>query len=190
MIKASLDRLAQVEAIDIQWKSYELRPLNAPPLPPVQEEDYKHRIAAAWPRTRQTAQVNFGVEMIYHRWGVKSRLAHEGAKFAEEKGLGEAYHAAMYKAHFIEDRDFGDLEILADIAEEVGLDRAEFVAAIENHTYAAEVDQDVAQAQAYGIQGVPATVIEGKYMVSGAQPFEALVDIVRQVKEHEAKQTP
>ncbi|HRV91422.1 MAG TPA: DsbA family protein [Anaerolineae bacterium] len=190
MIKASLDRLAQVEAIDIQWKSYELRPLNAPPLPPVQEEDYKQRIAAAWPRTRQTAQVNFGVEMIYHRWGVKSRLAHEGAKFAEEKGLGEAYHAAMYKAHFIEDRDFGDLEILADIAEEVGLDRAEFVAAIENHTYAAEVDQDVAQAQAYGIQGVPATVIEGKYMVSGAQPFEALVDIVRQVKEHEAKQTP
>lgn len=186
MIKASLDRLAQVENIDIEWKSFELRPLNTPAMPPAQEQAYKQRIAAAWPRTRRTAEENFGVEMIHHRWGVKSRLAHEGAKFAEEKGLGEAYHEAMFKAHFIEDRDFGDPEILTDLAEEVGLDRAEFAAAIENHTYAAAVDHDVAQAQAYGIQGVPGMIIAGKYMVSGAQPFEALEDIVRQVKERES----
>ena len=185
-MKASLDRLAQVEDIEIEWKSFELRPLNAAPMPPAQEQAYKQRIAAAWPRTRKTAQENFGVEMIHHRWGVKSRLAHEGAKFAEEKGRGDAYHDRMFKAHFIDDLDFGDLDTLADLAAEIGLDRAEFVAALENHTYAAAVDNDVAQAQAYGIQGVPGTIIANKYMVSGAQPFEALEDIVRQVKEHEA----
>jgi predicted DsbA family dithiol-disulfide isomerase len=156
-----------------------------PSLPAEQEQAYKERIAAAWPRTQQMARDHFGVEMKSHRWGVKSRLALEGAKFAEEKGLGEAYHQAMFTAHFIEDRDFGDREILGDLAAEVGLERAEFLTAIESRAYAAAVDEDVAQARAYGINGVPAAIIQGKYMVSGAQPLAALQDIVRQVKARE-----
>ena len=131
------------------------------------------------------ARDHFGVEMKHHSWGINSRLALEGAKFAEEKGLGEAYHEAMFKAHFVEDRNFGDPQILGDLAEEVGLNRAEFTAAIENRSYAGQVDNDVAQAQAYGINGVPGTIIQGKYLVSGAQPLESLQDIVQQVKTRE-----
>ncbi len=149
---------------------------------PDHEQAYKERIAAAWPQTSQTAKERFGVEMEHHRWGIKSRWALEGAKYAEEKGFGDAYHQAMFKAHFIEDRDFGDLKILGDLAEEVGLDRAEFVAAIENGVYAEQVDTDVAQARAYGINGVPGTIVQDKYLISGAQPIEALQDILQQVK--------
>jgi len=185
MMKSSLDRLGEVENIEIIWKSFELRPENAPPLPPEHERAYKERIAAAWPRTQQIAKENFGVDMEYHRWGVKSRRALEGAKFAEEKGLGPAYHEAMFQAHFVEDRDFGDLKILGDIAEEVGLDRVSLIAAIENKTYADPVDADIEQTRAYGLNGVPATIIDSKYLVSGAQPFEALQDIIRQIKERE-----
>ena len=185
MIKSSLDQLAETEEIEVTWKSFELRPLHAPPMPPNQEQAYKERIAAAWPRTSQMARDHFGVEMNHHRWGVKSRLALEGAKYAEEKGVGEAYHEAMFRAHFIEDRDFGDLQILADLAEEVGLNRAEFVEVVEKGVYAEQVELDVAQAHAYGINGVPATLIQQKYLVSGAQPFEALQDIVQQVKNRE-----
>jgi predicted DsbA family dithiol-disulfide isomerase len=179
--------LAKVEEIDIIWKSFELRPKNGVPLPPAQEQAYKERIAAAWPQTKRMAKERFGVEMEYHRWGVNSRLALEGAKFAEAHGHGPAYHQAMFKAHFIEDRDFGDLDTLADIAAEVGLNRADFVTAIEQGNHAAAVDQDVAQARAYGLNGVPATIIAGKYLVSGGQPFEALQDIVRQIKEQESQ---
>ena len=183
MVKSSLDQLAQNEAIEVIWKSYELRPHNAPPLPAAQEEAYKERIAAAWPQTQQIAQERFGVELKTHRWGVKSRLALEGAKFAEEKGLGAAYHNAMFRAYFIEDRDFGDLVTLANLAAEAGLDRAEFLAAVQSGAYAAQVDADINQAQAYGLQGVPATIIEDKYLISGAQPLEVWQDVVRQVKE-------
>jgi predicted DsbA family dithiol-disulfide isomerase len=185
MMKSSLDELAKTEDIELVWKSYELRPLTMPPLPSAQEQAYKERIAAAWPRTQQMARDHFGVEMKTHRWGIKSRWALEGAKFAEEKGLGEAYHEAMFKAHFVTDRDFGDLEVLGDLAAEVGLDRTEFLAAIESQAYAQAVDADIALAYAYGINGVPATIIQGKYMVSGAQPLPALQDIVRQVKARE-----
>ena len=93
-------------------------------------EAYKTKIEAAWPQTSQTARENFGVEMTSHRLGVDSRLALEGAKFAEEKGVGEAYHEAMFKAHFQEDRDFGNLETLAELAQEVGLDPCHANAAV------------------------------------------------------------
>jgi predicted DsbA family dithiol-disulfide isomerase len=121
--------------------------------------------------------------MKSHRWGVKSRYALEGAKYAEEKGFGDAYHDAMFKAHFIDDRDFGDLETLVDLAAEVGLDRAGFLAAVNSGAYSKQVDADVLQAQIYGLQGVPATVIEQKYLIPGAQSLEALSDIVQQVSE-------
>jgi predicted DsbA family dithiol-disulfide isomerase len=183
MVKSSLDQLAATEPIQVIWKSYELRPPNAPPMPIAQEEAYKAKIAAMWPQTQQIAQEKFGVEMKTHRWGVKSRLALEGAKFAEEKGLGDAYHEAIFKAHFIEDRDFGDLATLTELAGEVGLDQAEFQQAITSGAYTALVDADIDQAQMYGLQGVPATIVEDKYLISGAQPLEVWQDVVRQVKE-------
>lgn len=187
MIKSSLDDLAKAEDIEVVWKSYELRPQGAPPLPPAHEQAYRERIAAAWPEVQRMARERFGVELVSHRWGVSSRLALEGAKFAEEKGLGPAFHEAMFRAHFIEDRDFGDRDTLADLAEEAGLDRQEFLQAVDSRAYAAAVEADVAQARAYGFNGVPATLIQEKYHVPGAQPLDALVDIVRQVKELEAK---
>lgn len=183
MVKSGLDRLAQTEDIKITWKSYELQPHNAPPLPEEMEKAYRERIAAAWPKIQQIAQDRFGVELKSHRWGVKSRYALEGAKLAEAKGLGEAYHEVMFKAHFVDDRDFGDLETLADLAAEIGLDRAEFLAAVESGAYAVQVDADIAQAAAYGLQGVPAAIIAGKYLVSGAQPYEVWQDVIRQIKQ-------
>lgn len=183
MIKSSLDQLAKTEEIEIIWKSYELRPAGAPPLPPEHENAYRERIEAGWPKVQEMARERFGVEMKSHRWGVKSRAALEGAKYAEEKGLGDAYHEAMFQAHFVTDRDFGDLETLGDLAAEVGLERADFLTAITSGVYAPQVDSDIRQAQAYGLQGVPAIIIAQKYLISGAQPLEALQDIVQQIKQ-------
>ncbi|MCK6624028.1 MAG: DsbA family protein [Anaerolineae bacterium] len=185
MLKSGLDELAKVEDIEIIWKSYELRPADAPPLPPEYEKSYRERIEAGWPRVQQIARERFGLEMKSHRWGVKSRYALEGAKVAEAKGFGDAYHEAMFKAHFVDDRDFGNLEILGDLAAAVGLDRADFLVAVSSGAYAPPVDADIQQAQAYGLQGVPATIIAQKYLISGAQPFEALQEIVQQIKQRD-----
>ncbi len=43
------------------------------------------------------------------------------------------------------------------------------------------VSQDVTRAQMCGLTGVPALVFEQKYLVSGAQPYEALVGVVEQI---------
>jgi predicted DsbA family dithiol-disulfide isomerase len=49
--------------------------------------------------------------------------------------------------------------------------------------YIQQVDSDIRQAQIYGIQGVPAMIFEEKYLVSGAQPYEVLSDVIYQVSQ-------
>ena len=53
--------------------------------------------------------------------------------------------------------------------------------ALQSGRFLPAVRADQAQAAAYGINGVPFFVIDGKYGVSGAQPAEAFAQIVRQV---------
>ncbi len=54
-------------------------------------------------------------------------------------------------------------------------------AALERQTYAQAVRHDEAQAQAYGISGVPFFVLDDKYGVSGAQSSDVFLDALNQV---------
>jgi predicted DsbA family dithiol-disulfide isomerase len=76
----------------------------------------------------------------------------------------------------------GHIDVLAELAGDVGLDPAEAVAALEAHTFLADVKADVAQAQAYGIQGVPFFVIDGKYGISGAQDPTAFTSALQRAR--------
>ena len=56
------------------------------------------------------------------------------------------------------------------LAAEVGLRADEVASVLESGRHTDDVQSDIAQAQAYGIRGVPFFVIDGKYGISGAQP--------------------
>lgn len=55
--------------------------------------------------------------------------------------------------------------------------------ALTNSQYLPAVKADVAQAEAYGISGVPFYVIDGKFGVSGAQNPETFKDVLEQARE-------
>ena len=95
--------------------------------------------------------------------------AHELIHFAKAQGRQLDMTERLLKAYFVDGRHVGRIEDLADLAAEIGLDRAEVVRVLTDETYLTEVKADVAQAAAYGIQGVPFFVIDGTYGVSGAQ---------------------
>ena len=117
-------------------------------------------------------------------------IAHELLHFAKSKGRQLDMKERLLKAYFVEGHHVGRIADLADLAAEIGLDRAEAVAALEAHSYLADVKADVAQAQAYGIQGVPFFVIDGKYGVSGAQEAAAFANVLEQARtERDAAQT-
>ena len=172
MAESGLDSLRETHAVSIQWKAFELRPEGSPPIPP----EYRARIEAGWPRVQQMARERFNVEMI--RPGLKnpgdSFLAHVGGKFAEQQGLGEAYHKAVFSAHWQTEQDIADPDTLVSIAGQVGLDESAFRQALTDPALAAEVRADEHWAMQNGLNGVPAFIFGNRYLVSGAQPVEVL----------------
>lgn len=165
----------------VQWHSFELRPKGGPPIP----ADYRAKIEAGRPRLRAIAREQYDVEMNPGPFGIDSRPALIGVKYAESQGVGNEFHQAVLHAYWQQAAPIDDLDVLAEIASDVGLDAAQFRAALEAPIYEREVDQDIALAQAYGLNGVPALVIDNRYLIPGAQPYPALRDAIEQIQAEE-----
>jgi predicted DsbA family dithiol-disulfide isomerase len=71
--------------------------------------------------------------------------------------------------------------VLLEIARSVGLDEAKAREVLEQRTFKPAIDADWAKSRAYGVSGVP-TFVAGGYGVVGAQPYEALEQLVEQVR--------
>ncbi|MFC5790276.1 DsbA family oxidoreductase [Agromyces tardus] len=111
----------------------------------------------------------------------KTLQAHELLHFAKEHGRQLELSERLFRAYFSEGRHLGRVDELVSLAAEVGLDADAAREALESGRYGAAVQADIAQAGAYGINGVPFFVFEGKYGVSGAQPAEVFSQVLTQV---------
>ena len=93
---------------------------------------------------------------------------------------------ALFDAHFQQRRRMNDPAVLTDIAASVGLDRTEAAAALTDPEIDAIVDAGEQQAWDWNISGVPAMVINGKYMIPGAQDPATYANALRRVVAREA----
>jgi len=103
-----------------------------------------------------------------------THLAFEGFQFAKEHGKGNEYNHRILEAFFVEGQDIGQINVLAKLAGEVGLDRKEFEEALRTRKYREAHQQALRHAyQEAGISGVPALFI-GKHRLEGLQSKETL----------------
>jgi predicted DsbA family dithiol-disulfide isomerase len=107
-----------------------------------------------------------------------SRLAQELGKWADTQPGGEAIHDALFRAYFVEARDISQPAVLLEIAKQVGLSVDGAREVLEKRTFKEAVDRDWELSRRYGVTGVP-TFVAGRYGVVGAQPYEALEQLVR-----------
>jgi predicted DsbA family dithiol-disulfide isomerase len=106
-----------------------------------------------------------------------SRLAQELGKWADTQPGGEAIHDALYRAYFVDARNIGDPEVLADIAQSVGLPAEEARQVLAERRFKEAVDADWAKSRQWGVTGVP-TFVANRYGVVGAQPYETLAQLL------------
>lgn len=106
-----------------------------------------------------------------------SRLSQELGKWAVTQSGGEAIHDAMFHSYFVETKNVGDIDVLVDIADSVGLDQQAARAVLTDRTFEDAVDQDWQKSRQYGVTGVP-TYVVGQAGVVGAQPYEMLERLV------------
>ncbi len=191
--EAALRAFPQAAQVDVVWHSFELDP-NAPQVSTTSTRDI---LAQKYGRTPAQAQemldsmtATAAQEGLDYHFETQQRantfLAHQLLHLAAEHGVQDAMKERLLRAFFTEGAFLGDVDTLAALAAEVGLDAGEVKTALEAQTYAQSVRQDEAQAQAYGIQGVPFFVLGGqtsatRYGVSGAQPADALLGALQQL---------
>lgn len=124
------------------------------------------------------AGLAYRFDLLRHTTTVK---AHELLHFAKTQGAQHQMTERLMSAYFTEGRHVGRVDDLVELAAEAGLDADAAREAIESGRHLPDVRADQAQAAAYGIQGVPFFVIDGRYGLSGAQPPEAFAQVARQV---------
>jgi predicted DsbA family dithiol-disulfide isomerase len=116
-------------------------------------------------------------------WGTRtrtfnSRRAHEVGKWAESLNRGDAFHLAVFQAYFVDGLNIGKISVLADLAESVGLDGREVEEVLAEGNFRGVVDRDWAYSRTCRITAVPTFLADGR-MVVGAQPYQALEELVR-----------
>ena len=107
-----------------------------------------------------------------------SRLAQELGAWADTQPGGDAIHDALFRAYFVDAKNIGDPEVLVEIAAAVGLPADAAREVIEKRTHKGAIDADWQKSHQYGVTGVPTFVI-GRNGVVGAQPYEALEELVK-----------
>mmetsp|Transcript_23829 Transcript_23829/g.43067 ORF Transcript_23829/g.43067 Transcript_23829/m.43067 type:complete len:212 (-) Transcript_23829:6658-7293(-) len=109
--------------------------------------------------------------------------AHRLIHWAGIEGKQTAAVSALFKAYFVETRDIGDHDVLADIADGIEMD-----ASLVQRLLKSDADRDdIAARDAYsrqmGVNSVPTFIVGGKHAVPGAQPPELWARVIAEMSE-------
>ncbi len=97
---------------------------------------------------------------------------HRVLQFGLDRGVQRKLLGAVNEAYFAQARNVFDHGVLTEVAAGAGLEAGEVGTVLESGGYAAQVEQDEAQARQIGISGVPFFVFDMALGASGAQPAE------------------
>jgi predicted DsbA family dithiol-disulfide isomerase len=119
--------------------------------------------------------------------------AHRVIRWASSAGVQGKVVDRLFKAYFVEGRDIGDRGVLIDIAGECGLDPKLVEELLAEGADVDVVREEIAQAQAIGVSGVPFFIFAGRLGVPGAQDPSVLRQAIaqaRQAMQEAAKEAP
>ena len=183
--EAALAAFPHRNDVEVVWRSFELDS----EAPAERIGDYAELLAAKYGLpVEQGAQMidtmtataaAEGLDFRFDRARVGNTFdAHRLLHLAAQHGRQDAVKERLMQASFTEGEPIGDRDALVRLVAEVGIDADQAREVLESGRFAAEVRADQAQARAHGISGVPFFVVDGRYGVSGAQPVEALSQVL------------
>jgi predicted DsbA family dithiol-disulfide isomerase len=124
------------------------------------------------------------------RWDGKRRIntfdAHRLAAWALDVAgphVQNDLHQRLFRAYFTDNRDLADHAVLAELAGEAGLDAGRAAEVLATGAYADEVRADERQAGELDIHAVPTFVIEGRWVIPGAQDIDTFTDLLERAAE-------
>lgn len=190
---ARFDRAVAESGVDVEvvFRSFELDPTVSPGAgPPLTEYLAKKfgdrsRVQAAHARLTDA-----GSELdIDFRWSGMRRAntfdAHRLLAWILHTSGAEAQRSlkrTLLRAYFTDSLDVADPTVLADLAVEVGVDRADAVAFLATDDEADFVRGERAEAHEAGINAVPTFIVEGEWMLQGALETDKWVKALTHIR--------
>lgn len=89
----------------------------------------------------------------------------------------------LFKAYFVDGRDIGDHEVLADIADTAEMDAAMVTRLLETQSDVDDIRKRDAHSREMGVHSVPTFVIANQHAVPGAQPPEMWTKVIADIQE-------
>lgn len=131
----------------------------------------------------QSVATQVGLSMESRDVIINSRRALGAAEFAREQGKFDEMHHALFKAHWERTAKLEDIDDLARIGAGIGLDGDELRLAVEEGRYEALIDESRHEAESVGINAIPAHIFGRRYLVLGAQPYEAFTEVLDRLRQ-------
>ncbi len=174
--------------VEVDWRPYYLRPDTPPEGLELSEHIKRARANGSEERLSQMAQANGmkfkSTERIYN-----TRLAHEATEYAREHDKQLEFHHAVFQKVYAEGLDISRWDVLRTAAQAAGLDGEAMQSEVESGKFTELVRAQVEQAQQIGVTGVPTYVMNNRYAVVGAQPYEVFLQVIERLKADAAQRT-
>lgn len=178
------------DEFEIEWKSFQLDPTIEPQSG---KDVYTFLAERKGISVEQSIEMHKGVTeraksvgLAYHfdKAVISNSLtAHRMIHLAKKNNLGDEMEEIFFKAYFTEGKDLNEISTLIALGIECGLVEGEVRKVVENNTlYLNDVKSDIDEANEIGVKGVPFFVFDRKYAISGAQPVEAFVQTINEVR--------
>ncbi len=107
--------------------------------------------------------------------------AHRLIHWAGIEGRQTAAVSALFKAYFVDTRDIGDAEVLADIADSIEMDASVVTRLLATDEDMQNIRDRDAHSRSMGVNSVPTFIVGGKHAVPGAQPPELWAKVIQEV---------
>jgi predicted DsbA family dithiol-disulfide isomerase len=186
-LEAALEQLPGRDRVQVTWRSFQLSPdtQTDPSRNAIQNLAEKKgwtleftRQAVSDVATRAQA---VGLTFDYEQTKVANTFdAHRLVHYATSAGKGDGVAEALFRAYFVEGRNVGDHDTLAQLAAGAGLPEDDVREVLRCGRFADDVRRDLQTAAQFGINSVPCFVIDRKYAVSGAQGTSVLLQALQQ----------
>lgn len=181
----ALESFGHRDEVNVVYRSFELDP-SAPPgvtTPTVEllANRYGMSVQRANDIQRQMEQRAAQDGLEFRMAGLRSgntRDAHRLLQLAKAHGRQAELAERLHRAYFSEQKSVFDHSSLTELAVGAGLDRDDVLRVLASEEYGDAVDADEATARSLGANGVPFFVIDRRLGISGAQPAEAIAQIL------------
>jgi predicted DsbA family dithiol-disulfide isomerase len=194
-LQQALQRLGSDVQVELHIQPFELNPQMGPEGEDiVQHLSHKYRISAEQIAQNRKTIAERGAAVGF-AFGPRERTyntfdAHRLLQWAGTQGRAAALKAALLQAYHGDGQNVSDHAVLARLAGEAGLDVEQARQVLSSDSHAAEVRERERFYQEQGVNGVPAVIINDRYLISGAQPTEVYEEALREIMQEASGSLP